>query len=98
VSLFPWPTTTEEKTEGKEGVGFEAPNPYPPPDTPPYVPASDFAVLLKNPLWKKFLSRIMFGAAAYEMIGGSLVDAIVFDAWCSLSLSLSPPLSLSIPP
>lgn len=41
-----------------------------------------FGQLLEVPLWKRMLERVLFGAASYEMIGGSLVDAIVFDhAW-----------------
>lgn len=47
---------------------------------PGYKPAEDFAQLLTTPFWKKFLSRIMFSAASYEMVGGALIDGVVFDA------------------
>ena len=30
------------------------------------------------PLWKKLLGRVLFSAASYEMLGGALVDGIVF--------------------
>lgn len=56
-------------------LSFEWPRPPPPGRVVP----SCFADLLGTPLWKKLLERIIFSAASYEMVGGALVDGIVFD-------------------
>lgn len=36
-------------------------------------------VLASHPLWRHLLNRVMFSAASYEMVGGALIDGIVFD-------------------
>merc|ERR1712032_526242 len=41
--------------------------------------AVNFEDLMAVPLWKKLLSRVLTSAASYEMVGGALVDGLVFD-------------------
>ena len=54
--------------------------PWPPPAAPDAAPPTRFEQLLEEPLWKRLLERVLFSAASYEMIGGALVDGIVFHA------------------
>ena len=37
-----------------------------------------FATLTEIPVWNKLLGRVLFSAASYEMVGGSLVDGVAF--------------------
>ena len=47
----------------------------PPAETPRALSVKD---ILEQPLWKKLMERLVFGAASYGMVGGSLIDGIVF--------------------
>ena len=80
VTAYPYPQPSKAYTDAMSAAagGFDN----------SYKPAEHFSELLHDPLWKKFLSRVMFSAASYEMVGGALVDGIVFDANNQKSLYL----------